>query len=90
VGGVRGHGTGGSDKRRYMNGRIAKKIRKYSRRNWIEYYQAIREWPFLTRLHFCWDILFTLRWKAKNPSKLKGKINKSQVLKARRPVEELA
>ena len=62
-----------------MNGRVAKKVRKYSRRNWIEYFQTIREWPFHTRLHFCCDILFSFRWKRK-------KIGKNQVFKQRRPV----
>jgi len=62
-----------------MNGRIAKKIRRHSQRAWVEYFQAIRQWPFTTRLHFCWDVLFSPRWKAKKPSK-------DKVLRERRPV----
>jgi len=62
-----------------MNSRVAKKIRRHSRRAWVEYFQAIREWPFTTRLHFCWDVLFSFRWKTK-------KISKDQVLSQRRPV----
>lgn len=65
-----------------MNSRAAKKIRKYSRRNWIEYFNAIRQWPFLTRLHFCWDILFGYRWKTKKPKK----ISRDNVLRQRRSV----
>ena len=41
-----------------MNGRIAKKIRKYSKRNWMEYYQAMKKWPLGVRLRFCWALLF--------------------------------
>lgn len=41
-----------------MNSRVAKKIRKYSRRNWIEYYKAMRKWPFMVRVRFSWSLLF--------------------------------
>ena len=48
---------------RGMNGRVAKKIRKYSKRNWIEYVQALRAWPFNARLRFCWHIMFSKQTK---------------------------
>ena len=41
-----------------MNGRISKKIRKYSRRNWIEYVREVKKWPFMARWRFAWYILF--------------------------------
>ena len=41
-----------------MNGRISKKIRKYSKRNWIEYIKVVKQWPFTARLRFAWFILF--------------------------------
>lgn len=41
-----------------MRNKLAKKVRKYSRRNWIEYYQAMHKWPFSARLRFCWQLLF--------------------------------
>jgi hypothetical protein len=49
-----------------MNGKLAKKIRKYSRRNWIEYYKEMSEWPFSARLRFAWGLLFGKRGKKKN------------------------
>jgi len=60
-----------------MNGRMAKKVRKYSRRAWWEYFHAIREWPFGVRLRFCWQVLF---------SKPKKVVSKDRVFKERRPV----
>jgi len=47
-----------------MNGRIAKKLKKYSKRNWIEYVEAISEWPFSARLRFAWHIV-TARYRKK-------------------------
>jgi len=41
-----------------MNGRVAKKIRKYSKRNWLEYVAVVKKWPFMARLRFAWYILF--------------------------------
>lgn len=61
-----------------MNGRMAKKVRKYSKRNWIEYFNAIREWPWTVRLRFCWHILFGMRTR-------KQKMSKRQVLNQRKP-----
>lgn len=63
-----------------MNCRTAKKIRKYSRRNWLQYFHAIRQWPFGVRLRFCWNVLFGM--------KPKKKLNKNQVLRARKPAME--
>jgi hypothetical protein len=40
-----------------MNGRVAKKIRKYSRRQFLEYVAAVRKWPFRARLRFAWLIV---------------------------------
>ncbi len=41
-----------------MNAQIAKKIRKYSKRNWIEYLKEIRKWPFSVRWRYAWWVLF--------------------------------
>ncbi len=41
-----------------MNGRVVKKIKKAAKRNWIEYVDALRQWPFRNRLRFAWYILF--------------------------------
>lgn len=41
-----------------MNSRVAKKIRKYTKRNYFEYLGVIKEWPFTARLRLCWWILF--------------------------------
>jgi len=40
-----------------MNGRVAKKIRKYSRRQFLEYMEAVQQWPFKARLRLAWQIL---------------------------------
>lgn len=44
-----------------MNGRMSKLIRKSQRRNFMEYYNAIRKWPLSNRLRFSHDIL-SKRW----------------------------
>ena len=44
-----------------MNGKVAKKIRKYSKRNWMEYYQAMQDWPFSSRFRFAWQLVFGKR-----------------------------
>lgn len=41
-----------------MNGRIVKKIKKYSKRNWFEYVREVKKWPFSARWRLCWFILF--------------------------------
>ena len=41
-----------------MNNKLAKKIRKVGKRDWIEYYMAMQKWPFLARLRFSWHLLF--------------------------------
>ena len=40
-----------------MNSKVAKKIRKYSKRNWIEYVDALMKWPYKNRLQFAWYIV---------------------------------
>jgi len=62
-----------------MNGRMAKKVRKYTKRNFIEYAREVKKWPFLTRWRFCWYILFSGKPKPK-------KVSKAEVWKNRRPV----
>ncbi len=42
-----------------MRGTVAKKIKKYSKRNWMEYVNALKQWPLSNRLRFCWHILFS-------------------------------
>jgi len=41
-----------------MNNRVAKKIRKYSQRHFMEYMIAVQQWPLKARLNFAWRILF--------------------------------
>lgn len=41
-----------------MNGRIAKKIRKYSRRQFVEYVAMVKQWPLEARLRFAGQIVF--------------------------------
>lgn len=41
-----------------MNGRVAKKIRREAKRNWLEYVKAVKQWPFEARFRFAWHILF--------------------------------
>ena len=62
-----------------MNSRMAKKVRKYTRRNFLQYASEVKKWPFTTRLRYCWFILFAGKPKAK-------KISKAEVWKNRRPV----
>lgn len=49
-----------------MNGRIIKKIRKYSKRNWMEYVAQVKQWPFMARLRFAWYIIKPNRKKEKH------------------------
>ena len=44
-----------------MNNKLAKKLRKYSKRNWLEYASAICNWPFMWRLRFARDIVFNAK-----------------------------
>lgn len=60
-----------------MNSRLAKKVRKYTKRNFIEYATEVKRWSFATRWRFCWYILFSGKPK---------KVSRNQVLKERRPV----
>ena len=46
-----------------MNGRIVKKLRKYSKRDWFEYVEALCEWPLMARLRFAWFIIRAKRKK---------------------------
>jgi hypothetical protein len=41
-----------------MNGRVAKKLRRYSQREFMQYVQAVQLWPFKARLEFAWYILW--------------------------------
>ena len=40
-----------------MRGKVAKRIHKYSRRQFMEYVRMIEKWPFEARLRFAWHIL---------------------------------
>lgn len=42
-----------------MNQKLAKKLRKYSRRPWLEYITEVKKWPFSARWRLCWHILFS-------------------------------
>ena len=37
---------------------IRKQVKKRYKTNWLEYVQAICQWPLRARLRFCRDILF--------------------------------
>jgi len=41
-----------------MNGRISKKIRRATRRNWREYLKEIKGLPFVNRWGIAWWIVF--------------------------------
>jgi len=40
-----------------MNTKLAKKLRKYSKRNWKEYVREIYALPLKTRLLYAWHII---------------------------------
>ena len=44
-----------------MNGRLVKKIKKYTKYNYLEYLDAIKHWPFRNRLRLAWYIAFGKR-----------------------------
>jgi len=41
-----------------MNSKVVKKIRKYSKQNWIEYVKVVKKWSFAVRFRYCWYIMF--------------------------------
>jgi len=41
-----------------MNGRLAKKLRQISKRNWRQYIAEIKELPFTVRWRIAWFIIF--------------------------------
>lgn len=45
--------------------KLNRKARKLARANWMEYYLAIKKWPFSVRLRFAWDILKPVKRKAR-------------------------
>lgn len=48
-----------------MNGRVARKLRQYSRRQFMEYVEQVQQWPLNARLHFAWYILLRKGRKAR-------------------------
>lgn len=54
--------------RRELNvrGKVAKKLRKIGKHDWIEYYLAMQNWEFSARWRFCWKLLFGKRGKKKH------------------------
>ncbi len=40
-----------------MRGTVAKKLRKYAKRDWIEYVNALMKWPYMARLRFAWYLI---------------------------------
>ena len=42
-----------------MNDKIAKKVRKYTKRNFLQYANEVRKWSWITRWRYCWYILFS-------------------------------
>ncbi len=41
-----------------MNGRLVKQIRKHTKRNFFQYLDEIKQWPFKNRWDLAWYILF--------------------------------
>ena len=41
-----------------MNGKLAKKIRKAAKRNWMEYLSEIKAEPFIIRWRYAWWVVF--------------------------------
>ncbi|GAG61053.1 unnamed protein product [marine sediment metagenome] len=39
-----------------MNGRMVKKLRKFAKKDWFVYLNAILSWPYIVRLKFAWYI----------------------------------
>jgi len=48
-----------------MSQKIAKKIRKAVKRDYIEYVNALMEWPWRARLRFAWYLVKPRRKKIK-------------------------
>ena len=48
-----------------MNSKVAKKIRKYAKRDYIEYVNALMEWPWMARFRFAWYLVRPRRKKIK-------------------------
>jgi len=44
-----------------MNGRISKKLRRYSRKYWAEYLADLCEMPLRNRLLFAWHLI--TKWR---------------------------
>ncbi len=44
-----------------MRATVAKKLRKYAKRNWIEYVQALEKWPYRARFRFAWYLINPIR-----------------------------
>ena len=40
-----------------MSQKIAKKIRKATRHNYMEYVKALMEWPYIARWRFAWYLI---------------------------------
>jgi len=40
------------------NGRVVKMLKKYTKRNYMEYLHEIKKWPFEARWRLSWYILF--------------------------------
>ena len=41
-----------------MNGRIAKQIRKMTKRHGMDYLRELKSYSFIGRWHLCWWLLF--------------------------------
>ena len=45
-----------------MNGKLAKKLRRYFRKEWRVYFNLMCDLPFWNRWNLAWDIIFKRKW----------------------------
>jgi hypothetical protein len=45
-----------------MNGRVARKLRKYSKRAWKKYWNEMCDLSFINRLQLCFDLMRKYKW----------------------------
>ena len=56
--------------------KLRKLVEKQMKANYMEYYLAIKKWPWQNRLRFAWEILFTPVQKRSIIQRMKVKLSK--------------
>jgi len=46
-----------------MNQRLAKKMKRYARKAWKEYWNQMCELSFINRLQLCFDLMRRYKWR---------------------------